>query len=212
MCTETFLRLPEEKRTRFLNAAWEEFTSTRFADVSINQIVRKAGIPRGSFYQYFACKEDLFAYLLEEVREHVKREYRQALEDAGGDIFQAQLNCFDRLTSQELALDPMMNRCVLFLRNNQGVDIQKLLPTRPGQRLMDGLWDLMDLSGLRERNADYARVVFSLLMAALGSAFMDAMLRSENWQECRNELVMKLEIVRYGCLKEAASGQNEKSS
>ena len=49
-------------------------------------------------------------------------------------------------------------------------------------------------------------------MAALGSAFMDAMLRPENWQECRNELVMKLEIVRYGCLKEAASGQNEKSS
>ena len=212
MCTETFLRLPEEKRTRFLNAAWEEFTSTRFADVSINQIVRKAGIPRGSFYQYFLDKEDLFAYRLEEVREHVKREYRRALEDAGGDMFQAQLNCFDRLTSQELALDPMMNRCVLFLRNNQGVDIQKLLPTRPGQRLMDGLWDLMDLSGLRERNADYARVVFSLLMAALGSAFMDAMLRSENWQECRNELVMKLEIVRYGCLKEAASGQNEKSS
>lgn len=212
MCTETFLRLPEEKRSRFLNAAWEEFTSTRFADVSINQIIRKAKIPRGSFYQYFLDKEDLFTYLLEEVREHVKREYRRALEDAGGDMFQAQLNCFDRLTSQELALDPMMHRCVLFLRNNQGVDIQKLLPTRPGQRLMDGLWDLMDLSGLRERNADYARVVFSLLMAALGSAFMDTMLRPENWQECRNELVMKLEIVRYGCLKEAVSGQNEKSS
>lgn len=73
MCTETFLRLPEEKRSRFLNAAWEEFTSTRFADVSINQIIRKAKIPRGSFYQYFLDKEDLFAYLLEEVREHVKR-------------------------------------------------------------------------------------------------------------------------------------------
>lgn len=200
MCTETFLRLPEEKRNRFLNAAWEEFTSARFADVSINQIVRRAGIPRGSFYQYFACKEDLLAYLLEEVREHVKREYRRGLEDAGGDIFLAQLNCFDRLTSRELALDPMMNRCVLFLRNNQGVDIQKLLPTRPGQRLMDGLWDLMDLSGLLKQDADYARVVFGLLMAALGSAFMDTMLRPENRQECRNELAMKLEIVRHGCL------------
>ena len=93
-----------------------------------------------------------------------------------------------------------------------GYPARSLLPTRPGQRLMDGLWDLMDLSGLREQDADYARVVFSLLMAALGSAFMDAMLRPENWQECRNELVMKLEIVRYGCLKEAASGRNEKSS
>lgn len=212
MCTETFLRLPEEKRTRFLNAAWEEFTSTRFADVSINQIVRKAGIPRGSFYQYFLDKEDLFAYLLEEVREHVKREYRRALEDAGGDMFQAQLNCFDRLTSHDLALDPIMDRCILFLRNNQGLDIQKLLPTRPGQRLLDGLWDLMDLSGLREKGTDYARTVFSLLMAALGSASMDAMLRPENRQECRNELVMKLEIVRYGCLTEASSGQNEKTS
>ena len=200
MCSETFLRLPEEKRSRFLNAAWEEFTSTRFGDVSINQIVRKAGIPRGSFYQYFEDKEDLFLYLLEEVREHVKREYRRALEDAGGDIFQAQLNCFDRLTSRELALDPMMNRCVMFLRNNQGVDIQKLLPTRPGQRLLDGLWDLMNLNGLRSRDTEYARVVFGLLMAALGSAIMDAMLRPEDWRECRRELAVKLEIVKHGCL------------
>ena len=42
MCKETFLRLPEEKRNRFLEAAWEEFTRVKFADVSINQIVRRA--------------------------------------------------------------------------------------------------------------------------------------------------------------------------
>lgn len=38
MCKETFLRLPEEKRNRFLEAAWEEFTRVKFADASINQI------------------------------------------------------------------------------------------------------------------------------------------------------------------------------
>ena len=108
MCTETFLRLPEEKRRRFLDAAWEEFAGARFTDVSINQIVRRAGIPRGSFYQYFADKEDLFAYLLEEVRNHVKEEYRRVLKANGGDIFQAQLDCFDRMTAQESSLDPMM--------------------------------------------------------------------------------------------------------
>ena len=58
MCSETFLRLPEEKRGRFLEAAWEEFTRVKFADASINQIVRRAGIPRGSFYQYFSDNED----------------------------------------------------------------------------------------------------------------------------------------------------------
>lgn len=196
MCTETFLRLPEEKRRRFLDAAWEEFTAARFTDVSINQIVRRAGIPRGSFYQYFAGKDDLFAYLLEEVRNHVKEEYRRVLKANGGDIFQAQLDCFDSISGQEL--DPVMERCMKFMRNNQGVDIQKLLPTRPGQRLLDGLWDVMDLSDLREPGQEYGRIVFSLLMAALGSAFMDAMLNPEDRALYRRELEAKLEIIRHG--------------
>ena len=200
MCTETFLRLPEEKRRRFLDAAWEEFSTVRFVDVSINQIVRRAGIPRGSFYQYFAGKDDLFAYLLEEVRNHVKEEYRRVLRDNGGDIFQAQLDCFDRMSGQDLSQDPVMERCMLFVKNNQGVDIQKLLPTRPGQRLLDGLWDLMDLSRLRSRNPEYVRIVCSLLMAALGSACMDAMLCPEDRALHRRELAAKLEIVRHGSL------------
>ena len=201
MCTETFLRLPEEKRTRFLNAAWEEFTTSRFADASINQIIKKARIPRGSFYQYFLDKDDLLAYLLEEVRGHVQAEYRQVLKENGGDIFQAQLDCFDRLASGNPLCDPVMERCVKFMRLNQGMDIQKLLPTRPGQRLLDGLWDLMDLSRLRSRNPEYVRIVCSLLMAALGSACMDAMLCPEERTLHREELAAKLEIVKYGSLR-----------
>lgn len=200
MCTETFLRLPEEKRRRFLDAAWEEFTSARFVDVSVNRLVRRAGIPRGSFYQYFAGKDDLFAYLLEEVRNQIKEEYRRVLKDNGGDMFQAQLDCFDRLTSRDLLLDPMLTRCVKFIRNNQGVDIQKLMPTCPGRRLLDGLWDVLDLRRLRRTDQDYGRTVFSLLMAALGSAFMDTMLRPEDRELYRQELAAKLEIVKYGGL------------
>ena len=203
MPSETFLRLPEEKRTRFINAAWEEFTSTRFADASINQIIKRAKIPRGSFYQYFLDKDDLFAYLLEEVRNHVKEEYRRVLEENGGDIFQAQLDCFDRLAAGDKILDPVLSRCMKFLENNQGVDIQKLLPTRPGQRLLDGLWDVMDRSGLREQDEEYGRAVFSLLMAALGNALMDTMLRPQDREQCRSDLAAKLEIIKYGSLKNA---------
>ena len=201
MCTETFLRLPEEKRRRFLDAAWEEFTAVRFADASINQIVRRAGIPRGSFYQYFADKDDLLAYLLEEIRNRIKEEYRRVLRDNGGDVFQAQLDFFDHFTSKDPALDPMLTRCMKFVQNNQGVDIQKLLPTRPGQRLLDGLWDVLDLSGLCQPGQEYGRIVFSLLMASLGSAFMDTMLRPEERAIHRAELAAKLEIIKYGSLR-----------
>lgn len=202
MASDTFLRLPEEKRNRFIDAAWEEFTAARFADVSINQIIKKARIPRGSFYQYFLDKDDLLAYLLEEVRNYIKDEYRRILEANGGDIFQAQLDCFDRAARQDLSGDPVMARCVKFVRNNQGLDLQKLLPTRPGQRLLDGLWDVIDLSGLREPTPEYGRTVFFLLMAALGSAFMDTLLRPEERESHRADLAAKLDIIKNGCLAE----------
>ena len=59
-----------------MDAAWEEFTRVRFADVSINQILRRAGIPCGSFYQYFSGKEELFIYLLNIVQKHVQTLYQ----------------------------------------------------------------------------------------------------------------------------------------
>ena len=69
MPTQTFFRLPEEKRERLTDAAWREFLAVSYAEASINRIVREAQIPRGSFYQYFEDKEDLFFYLLSLGRE-----------------------------------------------------------------------------------------------------------------------------------------------
>ena len=63
MPTDTFFHLPEEKRRRIFAAAVEEFSQQSFSSASINRIVQAAAIPRGSFYQYFAGKEDLYLYI-----------------------------------------------------------------------------------------------------------------------------------------------------
>ena len=63
MPTDTFFRLPEEKRARILEGAWSEFTAVPYAEASINRIVQTSRIPRGSFYQYFEDKNDLFLTL-----------------------------------------------------------------------------------------------------------------------------------------------------
>lgn len=63
----TFYRLPEDKQKRIYDAAVEEFSEYRFTDASINRIVKTAEIPRGSFYQYFRDKEDLYLYVLEQI-------------------------------------------------------------------------------------------------------------------------------------------------
>ena len=66
MPKSTFYRISEEKRNRILTAARNEFLSVPYSEVSINKIIKEAKIPRGSFYQYFEDKEDLFYFMLQE--------------------------------------------------------------------------------------------------------------------------------------------------
>jgi AcrR family transcriptional regulator len=65
MPTQTFWNLPDEKRQAFLDLAIEEFADNEYAQASISRIVARAGIAKGSLYQYFADKQDLFLYLLD---------------------------------------------------------------------------------------------------------------------------------------------------
>ncbi len=74
MPKQTFLNLPEEKRNVIINAAIDEFAEYGLENASTNRIVANSGIAKGSFYQYFEDKQDVFMYLLA-VLEKEKMEY-----------------------------------------------------------------------------------------------------------------------------------------
>ena len=74
MPKQTFLNLPKEKRNTIVHAAIEEFAEYGLENASTNRIVANSGISKGSFYQYFEDKQDVFMYLLT-VLEHEKMEY-----------------------------------------------------------------------------------------------------------------------------------------
>ncbi len=85
MPTETFFNLPEPKRQRIYAAAVQEFATYRLSQASINRIVKAANISRGSFYQYFHHKEDLYCYILEQVS-HEKRLIYSKYQPQGSDV------------------------------------------------------------------------------------------------------------------------------
>lgn len=74
MPKQTFLNLPEEKRNNIINAAVDEFAEYGLENASTNRIVENSAISKGSFYQYFEDKQDVFMYLLT-VLEREKMEY-----------------------------------------------------------------------------------------------------------------------------------------
>lgn len=56
----TFFNLPLEKRERITEVIVDEFSENTYETASINQIVKKAEIAKGSFYQYFEDKKDIY--------------------------------------------------------------------------------------------------------------------------------------------------------
>jgi AcrR family transcriptional regulator len=87
MPTQTFFHLPDEKQRRLLEAARTEFSRVPLKEASIANIVKLADIPRGSFYQYFEDKEDLYFYYFETLRQDSSRDMLKIMREADGDLF-----------------------------------------------------------------------------------------------------------------------------
>lgn len=62
----TFHNLPEEKRRRLVELAIDEFAEHPYDRASLSRIVERAGIAKGSVYQYFENKADLYQWLVTE--------------------------------------------------------------------------------------------------------------------------------------------------
>src|SRR5438270_282822 len=65
MPTETWWNLPSEKRERVTRAAMIEFGKRGFSAGSLNVIAREADIAKGSLFQYFDDKLDMFTTISE---------------------------------------------------------------------------------------------------------------------------------------------------
>jgi AcrR family transcriptional regulator len=84
----TFLRLPAERRELVVREAIVEFSERSFQDASLSDIARRTGIAKGSFYQYFEDKLDLYRWLLTEEAAQKKRAFLGEL-NVEGDFWAA---------------------------------------------------------------------------------------------------------------------------
>ncbi|EHR32328.1 TetR/AcrR family transcriptional regulator [Helcococcus kunzii] len=99
---KTFLNLSEEKKNTIIDAIKDEFLIHPFSDASVASIIDKAGISRGSFYQYFENLEEAYFYILDLFTKDTHEiffnllkennfEYKKALEIYGNVLFEEML-------------------------------------------------------------------------------------------------------------------------
>lgn len=116
MPKQTFLNLPEAKRRAFLEMAVEEFAANDFESASVSRIVARLGIAKGSVYQYFEDKRDLYLYLISFAAEERLKLAQEAIPmmQGGGflNFMQSLLEVGVRFTIQQPRLNQLIYRAV----------------------------------------------------------------------------------------------------
>ncbi|MBI5572656.1 MAG: TetR/AcrR family transcriptional regulator [Desulfomonile tiedjei] len=86
--SSTFLQLEGRKQQRIVSAALTEFANEGYAGASVNTIVKKTGISKGSLFNYFSDKHGLFMFVFEQALEMVKDYLRRVRDEtAAEDLF-----------------------------------------------------------------------------------------------------------------------------
>lgn len=97
MPTEAFFKLEEGKKNILLESAVKEFSALPYEKVSVFKIAQNAEVSRSGFYYYFKDKEDIYKYLLDQIKE----EFIQELDKGGKqyDIFSFCRKVFELLAA-----------------------------------------------------------------------------------------------------------------
>lgn len=195
MPTATFFNLPPPKREKLLNAAAMEFARKPHSEVSINRIIQSAEIPRGSFYQYFTDKTDLFLYILHSYDKQLEATILKSLAQCGGRPLELPLTLFDLIFADIVKYRDDFSIFLNILRQNAGMDVGQLLNLPDIIRLTI---ERTDWSGLILAEQDDRLALLDLLLSSVGHSLMAAVCGKLSPEESRRRLALKTAIIRRG--------------
>lgn len=205
MPTDTFNKLPEEKKTKVILAAKKEFARASLKDASIKNIVENAGIARGSFYQYFDSKEDLLQYLLKEHVEEMNKKLEDTLKETDGDLFQVFISIYDYMVNECINKGEadFFKRIFEELKTSQDnifmVDLAKYRPKN-----IDDYYELINKSELRIKSVEEFRLLNRMLHAVTKKAVVCSF-RYDSKEKAREDYLKQLEYIKYGVMRKGGA-------
>lgn len=201
MPKERFLHLPEEKRKRICRAAYDELSEVTYDELSINRIIQRAGIPRGSFYQYFDGKEDLLTYMLEGSRKCLLESVKEIMKKSGGDIFFVYLE----VLKQMVAIGGQEEHYRVLKHIFSGLHVAEMKPFEIYQEINEEfvreIYPLADLSRFRsDKQEDFVELT-ELLCVLTRQAGIEIFSDITRKEAILRKVELWLEIVKNGVLK-----------
>lgn len=202
MPTNTFFNLPEEKKNKILKAANKEFARVPLEQVSIKNIVEDAEIARGSFYQYFEDKEDLFDYMMDLKIGDIENKLNRLIEKENGNIINICVSLYDHL----IQVGNLRKNNKFFRKIFENIktsdNLMFIKKENRNIKLEQKLYDLYDKNKeiLNVRNKEEFRLVVEMLFAITRRRIV-ASLKYKDLYEARNDYLKEIEFIKNGILK-----------
>lgn len=102
-----------DKRAILLDAGAEVMLQKGYNGTGIQEIVDRAGVPKGSFYHYFKSKEAFAVSALEHLSHAGRDAYEATLQDPGATPRQRLLNLFDHFIADQIASHDFTKGCLV---------------------------------------------------------------------------------------------------
>jgi AcrR family transcriptional regulator len=94
MPTSTYFNIAEEKQKKLIGVGVQLFSKNPFEDVDVQMVVKQAGLPRGSFYAYFADMEDFYSLVISTLRTDRIKKVITLSEGFEGNLFEFLIRLF----------------------------------------------------------------------------------------------------------------------
>ena len=195
MPTKTFFNLPLEKQKNIMKSAKKEFSKSLFKDASINNIIKMAKIPRGSFYMYFESKEDIYFYLLKDYKNKLLVLISDNLLETKGDIIEALKSVFEYIINLKYSMETS-NLLKKVFQNMHYFDERKFM-VDDAKYLYEKVIKIVNQDLFITKSEDevksFLRLLFHITMPSLVNVFM-----SNNKDLIYKNYCLELDILKRG--------------
>lgn len=203
MPTKTFFNLEESKKEQIIKAAIHEFSRVPFDDTSITNIIEEARIPRGSFYQYFNDKADLYEYIMRDISIKKRKSTYKILSDNNGDLFKTAEQIF--IKEYELLKDKTYHNMLLNFFSHSKVSMQENINKK---RLFEDIHK--DNNSLVQsinkelytiQDDETLIILFHMLMGAMRYVLIRQSDKEQSCDEALKSYKKLINIMKYGVVK-----------
>ena len=197
MPSDAFFRLPEVKRAHLVKVLQEEIERAGYDGFSIPNVLRNSGISRGSFYQYFQNKDEVFLYLTSCYYRDILQYTVKLLEENGGDFFDAMEQSYRYAVRMLLYKGSSTYRRNLFCN----IHVFELLwkPEKRSEGLfvyLDKVRSLVDRSRLNIENTEEFDLLYGIIQSSAMKGLINIFLTRKTEEEVLTDFLNRLALMK----------------